>query len=1188
MKKHITAIAAALTLLIIPISAAAENKTTTVAYKYGENVFTRQMEKLDRGLIAVNTNGGVYVGWRMTGDEGNIGEIRKSPDFDVYRNGEKIATVSDSTNYFDPSGKNSDVYSVAIVGTENPCGEVKVKTSNYLDIKMNKPENFVVGEISYGYTVGDCSAGDLDGDGEYELVVKWDCNPQDNSNGGITGNVLLDAYKLDGTMLWRIDLGRNIRSGAHYTQFLVYDFNMDGKAEVTCKTAPGSIDGKGEFVSAASSTEAIKAVDDTVSYVNDYGYVLDGDEFFTAFDGETGAALDTIYYPVQRINAGVWGDSYGNRCDRFLAAVAVLDGERPYAVYWRGYYGGQSGYGQRTGICALSLDDNGKLDCKYCFDTYDVSKTRNYKGVNGYTKGNENYTGQGNHNLTVADVDNDGKDEVISGAMCMEINDNDKLMPRWCTFMGHGDALHIGDYDPTHAGFEFYTVHEESGCGYGQSVIDADTGEIIWHVNGTADTGRGIMANVGAGGYYQVNSSRAGAYTAVGGGVFTPANIGSSMNFRIFWDKDLYDELLDSTTIASWNGSKMSNIFSANGCVSINGTKATPALQADLFGDWREEVCYPLSNNSAVRIFTTTEITNYKLPTLMHDPVYRSGVAAEQTAYNQPPHIGFYLSEDIFKAPLIGIEITPPLKTEYNIDDRLDLTGITVKKLYDDETYEYTDDYSVTGYDGTRAGEQIISVVCGGFTEKFTIKVNTGFVCDEKGYITGYTSDNETARIPTEINGIEIIGIAAGALDNSPIKALYVYDNIEDIEANDFSGIKIYCYAESGMHIYAEEHGLKYETLDSSDYIVNLDFSESEYSELGIFQSGASQEITKGAIIYGVGGRNSGGDGASGFSVIYNKEDAYLKCGVGQFATSGRNGYMKFVGVPAPSLEYDTVFSFDFMIPYAYNYNKQSEMHPYILIEDANENEIDSVSAENLGIEKNEWYGYSLIYHNGGYYRALKDASGTLLSVESLETKADSIFALKFLQLGGDFGQGGNTYIAIDNLKLYTNACALSNLYVNVKTEDGAAVANAEVKIDNLSSKTGADAAAKFILPTGLYTAKISSAGYENASINISAYRREITKTATVSKEDYIKVYTDYDASSGKLTLNAKDESVTSALVAAVTYDEDNIMTNAEIYSVEFTDGVAVLDDMEITEGVKIFVWDSISGMKPLAEKFTV
>ncbi|MGM9937760.1 MAG: rhamnogalacturonan lyase, partial [Candidatus Ornithomonoglobus sp.] len=646
MKKQLSALLAAAMAVtsmgIVPVTVSADGAATVeISYNYDGQDHTRQMEKLDRGLVAVKTDDGVFLSWRLNGDEASVGDIAGAPDFKVYKNGTLIATVDNSTNYLDKSGTVSDSYTVAPEGGEQ-CGAVTPMDNSYFDIPLEKPADFAADEeTSYAYAAGDASCGDLDGDGEYEIVIKWDANPQDNSIAGITGNVYLDAYKLDGTRLWRIDLGRNIRGGAHYTQFLVYDFDLDGRAEITCKTAPGSIDGKGEYVSAASADSTIRSVDNTVSYVNDGGYVIEGPEYFTIFDGETGAAIDTINYPVQRVSASVWGDSYGNRCDRFVADVSYMDGEKPYAVYWRGYYFGQSGYGERTGVFAASFDgERLSVPENHIFDTRSDQP--------GYRSGNEIYVGEGNHNMTTADVDDDGRDEVISGALCLEFDDNDTLSPKWCTFKEHGDALHIGDYDPTHQGLEFFTVHEDGGgvniyggvtLDYGASVIDPATGEIMKHWSASKDTGRGLMANVGAGGYYQITAAAGinGWYCLGGSSFESGPTIGQ--NFRVFWDGDLYDEALDGTTISAWNGAAMSTVFTADGCVSINGTKATPALQADLFGDWREEVAYPLTDSSALRIFTTTDITEYKLPTLMHDPVYRSGVASEQSAYNQPPHI---------------------------------------------------------------------------------------------------------------------------------------------------------------------------------------------------------------------------------------------------------------------------------------------------------------------------------------------------------------------------------------------------------------------------------------------------------------------------------------------------------------------------------------------------------------------
>ncbi|MBQ3427918.1 MAG: rhamnogalacturonan lyase [Clostridia bacterium] len=601
------------------------------------------MEKLDRGLVAITTANGVYLSWRLLGDESTIADIKNAPGFIVYKNGSELARVTDSTNYLDAGGSARDSYSVAVIGGEE-CEAVKPYGSSYFDIKLDKPKDTVLPDgQTYSYATNDASCGDLDGDGEYEIILKWDCNAKDNSHEGYTGNVILDAYKLDGTKLWRIDLGQNIRAGAHYTQFLVYDFDGDGGAELACKTAPGSKDSKDRYVTKASHVTEIAEVSDDInktSYVNSAGRVLDGDEYYTVFDGD-GTAIDTIYYPFPRGNIASWGNNegYGNRVDRFLGTVAYLDGETPYMISVRGYYG-------KTTVAAMRLN-GGELSVYKTFTTESVGTQ---------------YEGQGNHSMLAADVDNDGCDEIITGSICL---DND-LSLKWCGGRGHGDAHHIGNYDPTHEGLEYFTVHESGGydiygsttatfgkaADYGMTVYDAATGEELFHEGASSDTGRGVMADIGMGGYYQIWSSGNGLYFSNGGTSFSAGSKnGLSQNFRIFWDGDLYDELLDKTTVTDWNGSGMSDIFTASGCTSVNGTKANPALSADILGDWREELVYPTSDSSALRVYMTTELTEYKLPTLMHDPVYRMGVTAEQTAYNQPPHIGYYISEESFYIP---------------------------------------------------------------------------------------------------------------------------------------------------------------------------------------------------------------------------------------------------------------------------------------------------------------------------------------------------------------------------------------------------------------------------------------------------------------------------------------------------------------------------------------------------------
>lgn len=653
------------------------------------------MERLGRGLVCVSTNNGVYLSWRLLGTE------PMNTVFAVYRDGVRIPETIESTNYLDTEGTSASTYQVAAIIDEQEqelCETAQPLPSgtNYLDIPIEAPEDMQVpvyvdettdeegntipahwAEETCYYSAGDASCADLDGDGEYEIVLKWDpSNAKDSESSGYTGNAYLDAYKLDGTRLWRVDLGKNVRAGAHYTQFTVYDLDGDGKAEMVCKTAPGSKDNAGNYVSDVSDDMQIRNTDNDADYrakngrvhasTTDKNNIIIGDrdgnrltecpEFFTVFSGETGEALDTVWYPAPTGNdVKMWGDRDGNRADRYLACVAYLDGIHPYAVTWRGYYPnreGLNGIQGRTAVNAFRFE-NGKLRLEQSFDTYE-------KAQYGYTPGNEAYIGQGNHNLTVGDVDGDGRDEIISGALCL---DND-FSVKWCSYMGHGDALHMQNYDPTRKGYEYFTVHESETVNpdtgfvqsYGMSVHDAATGEVLSTRAAGSDTGRGVMANIGAGGYYQ----------AWGSGTVdsNDKNIslsGQSYNFRIYWDGDLYDELLDGTVISKYNQStkRFDKLLTANECTSVNGTKAVPALQADLFGDWREEVVFPTTDRKSLRVFTTNIPTEYKMPVLMHDRMYREAVAWQNTGYNQPPHVGFYLGEPIERTA--DVELNNPL-----------------------------------------------------------------------------------------------------------------------------------------------------------------------------------------------------------------------------------------------------------------------------------------------------------------------------------------------------------------------------------------------------------------------------------------------------------------------------------------------------------------------------------------------
>ncbi|WP_339311943.1 rhamnogalacturonan lyase [Paenibacillus sp. FSL k6-2145] len=578
----------------------------------------RQMEYLDRGVVAVKTGTGVFVSWRLLGTEGS------NVSFNVYRDGTKVnaTPITNSTNLQDASGTSSSKYTVRAVvsGAEQAASAAaSVWGNNYLSVPLSVPAGGTTPDgVAYTYSANDASAGDLDGDGEYELIVKWDpSNSKDNSQSGYTGEVFIDAYKLNGTRLWRISLGKNIRAGAHYTQFMVYDLDGDGKAEVAMKTADGTKDGTGVVIGDASK-----------DYRNSSGYVLSGPEFLTVFNGQTGKALSTVNYEPARGNVSDWGDNYGNRVDRFLAAIAYLDGERPSLVMARGYY-------TRTVLVAYNWR-NGQLTKQWTFDSN--------------TSGNSGYAGQGNHNLSVADVDGDGKDEIVYGAMA--VDDNGKGL--YTTGLHHGDAMHLSDLDPDRPGLEVFQVHE-TPSNAGVEFRDAGTGQLIWGVKTTKDIGRGMAADIDPrykGAEVWADGS---LYTAKGQKLGT--TLPSSTNFGIWWDGDLLRELLDSNRIDKWNyaNSTTMNLLTASGVSSNNGTKSTPNLQADLFGDWREEVVWRTNDSSALRIYTTTAVTDKRIYTLMHDPVYRLGVAWQNVAYNQPPHTGFYLGEGMNTPPVPNI-----------------------------------------------------------------------------------------------------------------------------------------------------------------------------------------------------------------------------------------------------------------------------------------------------------------------------------------------------------------------------------------------------------------------------------------------------------------------------------------------------------------------------------------------------
>jgi len=588
----------------------------------GNLMAQRHLEKLNRGLVAVRTSSSqVFLSWRVLGsDPDNVA-------FNLYRDGVKINTtpIVTATNYNDAT-VSATTYTVKTVINDVETGETNqasVLTNNYLDIPMSIPAAMTMPDATTcTYSPNDCSVGDVDGDGEFEIVVKWEPNnAKDNSQSGYTGNVFLDVYKLNGTKLCRIDLGKNIRAGAHYTDFEVDDFDGDGKAEIICKTAPGTKDGLGNFLSKGPAASDNDAAD----YRTAAGYILSGPEYLSCFSGLNGAELSTVNYNPARGTVSSWGDSYGNRVDRFLACTAYLDGVHPSAVMCRGYY-------TRAVLAAWDFR-NGQLTQRWVYDSN--------------TPNGANAAGQGNHNLSVGDIDNDGKDEIVYGSSAFD--DNGKCL--YSTGLGHGDAIHLSDLDPDRKGLELWEMHESTGAAYGEEMHDPGTGAIIWGNYTGSDNGRGCAANIipGNRGFEMWSASGTALFNKSGVGLGSSK---PSMNFRIYWDGDLQDELLDNITITKWS---TGTLFTAEGCASNNGTKATPNLSADIFGDWREEVIFRTTDNTKLRIFTTTIPTSYKMYTLMHDAQYRNAIAWQNTGYNQPPHCGFYIGDDMQTAPVSAI-----------------------------------------------------------------------------------------------------------------------------------------------------------------------------------------------------------------------------------------------------------------------------------------------------------------------------------------------------------------------------------------------------------------------------------------------------------------------------------------------------------------------------------------------------
>ena len=694
----------------------------------------RQMEKLNRGLIAVKTMAdtrgqavnGVYLSWRLLGDES-----LENQAFDIYKNGTKIHTtgVHDATNWIDTSGTASDKYKVVKAGEDasketevtptsnNNCaksnevgnGNSEKNSFTYVDIPISRPdpvERMGDGKISNYYNVdksheggaNDASVGDLDGDGDYEIVLKWDpTDSKDSAGADFTGNAYIDAYKIDPNndgYMWRIDLGKNVTSGAHYTQFLVYDFDGDGKSEVAMKTAPGTVDGTGRYVTEVGDTDEIRNTDNTKSYIGTSGRLKGKNPFtqyLTIFDGETGAALYTTdYIPYDAAEDKYWGDGKAkyNRSERYLAAVAYLDGIHPSIVMCRGYY-------------------HDSVIRAYTWDGTELTMQWEHKGKKSASSAT--LYGQGNHNLSVGDIDNDGKDEIVYGSAAL---DDDGKTVLGNTGLGHGDAMHMSDFnnDGTQ---EVFSVKEEEFKKYAEDLRVASTGKHFWSsgkLTTSSDNGRGVMDNIDDS-YAKEHSNAlaigwssgiANAHDLNGDDVAAkPAGAGSGTfdNFLVYWDGDLSRELLDANIIQKYYAATgttkrfygPSDGYTLTGGSTNNYSKRNPSLVADIWGDWREEIIMPVNKGSAtdqayLRIYTSTIPTDYRITTLMHDCQYRLSVAWQNVGYNQPTHASYYIGSVALATDESGNTLNylapavPYTKVTYSAPEQVAVTGMTLEK----------------------------------------------------------------------------------------------------------------------------------------------------------------------------------------------------------------------------------------------------------------------------------------------------------------------------------------------------------------------------------------------------------------------------------------------------------------------------------------------------------------------------
>lgn len=617
----------------------------------------RFTDKLDRGLIAVQTTNGVYCSWRIQADE--YYDVK----YNLYRNGMKLNSEPlDVSNFTDKSGSSSNTYTVKAVvnGVEQAASkETTVFNTNYKEVKIQYPS-----ALKSTYIPNDACCADVDGDGELEILMKF-TNQQEGEqlypkNGPTINGVetkeytMLACLKQDGKILWWVNCGPNMGDFQNNEQNIVgYDWDMDGKAEVVMRLEEGStvhmadgttytIGADGKNGTSWKNYRQPKA-EGSVEWFTHYGK-----EFLWYCEGATGKPYQCIDYPLKRLEDGetdlkaAWGDGYGHRSSKYFFGAPYLDGKHPSIFLGRGIY-------TRHKFIAYDVDPK----------THDLKVrwkwTNNQPGSPWY--------GQGYHNYIVADVDWDGRDEIVWGSMV--IDDNGKGLST--TGLGHGDAQHIGDFNPYIHGQEMFACNEDNPS---NNYRDATTSKIYYRKTDTNDDGRCLAGNFyndfpGAVGHSAHDTPIS---TVTNEHVSTNTN-GLSMNFRIYWDGDLLEECFNNTEVTKPG---VGTIATFLGAYSNNGTKATPCYQGDIFGDWREEVIERTADNN-IRIYTTNEPTKWRNYSLWYDHQYRNGMVWQPCGYNQPPHVSYFLGE------LEGITIAPPPLTTTGREE----VGSSISKALD-------------------------------------------------------------------------------------------------------------------------------------------------------------------------------------------------------------------------------------------------------------------------------------------------------------------------------------------------------------------------------------------------------------------------------------------------------------------------------------------------------------------------